>query len=166
VNFRTPPQNKNYHYHARVGLVKISPSYHYHARVGLVKNFAFVPLPRTCGTCKNFAFVPLPRTASKQINSELALPATNVLVHATRHKFLSIRKQIWSFSTYCYKISPPPIFLEVRPLRPALIRADRRTDGHDEGNGVFRYCEHALKERLLIWKACRRSGRTIRRECV
>ena len=41
-----------------------------------------------------------------------------------------------------------------------------QTDGHDEGNGVFRDCERALKERLLIWKDCSQLGRTIRRECV
>jgi len=41
-----------------------------------------------------------------------------------------------------------------------------QTDGHDEGNGVFRDCEPTLKERLLMWKDCRQSGRKLRRECV
>jgi hypothetical protein len=36
-----------------------------------------------------------------------------------------------------------------------------QTDGHNEGKGVFRDCDRALKERLLIWKDCRKSGRKI-----
>ena len=41
-----------------------------------------------------------------------------------------------------------------------------QTDEYDEGKGVFRECEHALKERLLIWKDYRKSGRTIGRESM
>jgi hypothetical protein len=62
--------------------------------------------------------------------------------------FLPYFNKIWIFFTHFYESPQYKNFTAIRPAGAALINADVRTDGHDEGNRGFLRLWNAPKNEL------------------
>ena len=92
-------------------------------------------------------------------NGELALPAT------MKRSCACNKTEVFPVVSRHIVIKFPNTKFCGKPSFESRANTFGQTDGHDESRRVFRDCERALKDRLLIRKDCR-SERTIRRDWV